>query len=85
MHQTIHVVQLIFGVALALGLLGWGLYRLAVWFKIVTVSKRTKPARHPTQVNQTSQAGAPVATKGQKKGVASVSRRTLYTARRERG
>ncbi|RYC66446.1 hypothetical protein EQG79_29140 [Spirosoma sordidisoli] len=84
MHQTIHIVQVVVGIAFTLGLLGWCLYRLAVWFKLITVKKKTKPVNRPTNSNQTGQAGKPATLKGPKKAVTNISRRTLYSARRER-
>ncbi|ADB42704.1 hypothetical protein [Spirosoma linguale] len=84
MHQTIRLIQLVFGVAFTLGLLGWCLYRLAIWFRLILVWKQTKPARRPTNDNQTRQAGKPSSTKGPKKGPANLSRQMLYTARRKR-
>lgn len=82
MHQSIHLLQLVFGGAFALGLLGWCLYRLAILFGIVR--KQTKTTRRSPNGNQTGRAGKSVSPKGQKKAVTNLSRRVLYSAKRER-
>ncbi|KAA9341095.1 hypothetical protein [Larkinella humicola] len=83
MHQTMYHVKLVFGIALTLALLGWSLYRLAVWFKVIKGGKQTKAAKRPTNGNQIGLVGKPVSTKGQKKGANNHSRRMFYTSRRE--
>lgn len=81
MHQTIHLIQNIMGLAVVLALLGWCAYRLAILFGLVVPKKRPKrPARQPV-VNPGSKQ-----TNGKRKqhNDNSIPRRTFYTARRER-
>ncbi|XAZ82144.1 hypothetical protein A6C57_28280 (plasmid) [Fibrella sp. ES10-3-2-2] len=82
MYVLAHLVQLLVGVVLTLTLLGWCLYRLAIWFRLITVKK--KPTKRQDNGHRTGQAGNSVAVKGQRKPVTNISRRMLYTARRER-
>lgn len=84
MYVLAHLVQLLVGVVLTLTLLGWCLYRLAVWFRLITFKKKKILAKRQDNGKRTGQADNSVAVKGQKKAVTNISRRMLYTARRER-
>lgn len=84
MHQFIHLAQVLVGLLFTLALLGWCLYRLAILFGLIKGKKKNKLARRQPTINQAGIQGKEQAHKGQKQVVPTISRRALYSAKRER-
>jgi len=80
MHHTIHLIQNIMGLAVALALLGWCGYRLAILFGLIVPKKRPKRPARQSVVNQDSKQ-----TNGKRKrhNGNSIPRHTFYTAQRK--
>lgn len=84
MVQVYHTLLDLMGVSVGLGLMGWCLYRLATLFGIVSVRKRAKKTGSKLTTDLSQQSGKKVSTNSQKRTAASISRQSLYSARKHR-
>ena len=86
MHQTIHIIQDLMGLLVGTAFLGWALWRLAIWFGIISY-KRTKGKASTRRADRTEKKyvnGELSPSTGKKRGAGTLSRQALYSARKHR-
>lgn len=85
MAQLYHTLLDLMGVTVALSLIGWSFYRLAILFGIISVKKMggKGSSRHYTNLDR--QGGQKTSTNTPHKTTPNRSRQALYSARKDRG
>lgn len=84
MAQLYHTLLDVMGVCVGLSLLGWGLYRLAVFFGIISEKKKRPQAGTERNTYLDRQGQQKASAKARKNKANQPSRQALYSARKDR-